>query len=287
MDEVAVVIGVRGFGLPCARRLGKGRRLLLGDVDDKTLASNTELLKREGYEVTGRRFDICDKAAIAACADTASGMGKLQNLVLTAGLSPRMASAERIFEVNMLGTIDVLETFLPLVEKGTVGVMIASNAAYFAPLSAELERLMAMGEPEELMAKVREVEGADTGLGAYWLSKRANQLRVQAAAPIWGKRGGRIISVSPGIMSTEMAQFERESGTSIDATAAATSLGRIGNPDEIAAAIEWLSSPEAGYITGTDLLIDGGFIAAYRWGNLQMEDPQDASTQAARSHSDV
>jgi len=280
MEDVVVVIGVRGFGLPIARRLGKGRHLLLGDINAQVLEATAGALRREGYKVSARVLDLSDAPSVRTFAEDVPQLGRLRSLVLTAGLSPRMASADRILEVNLLGPINLLDAFLPLVERGTVGVLMASTAAYYAPVPPEIEKLMALGDRADLMHKLRTVEGADTGLGAYWLAKRCNQLRVEAAAPAWGAKGGRIVSVSPGIISTEMIHFEREVGAPVDETVAGTPVGRIGNPDEIAAAVEWLSSPDAAFVTGADLLIDGGLVAALRWGALQSEDPQDVSRQA-------
>ena len=281
MSEVTVILGARGFGLPCARRLGKGRQLLLGDVNADTLEATSDLLIKEGYRVISSLVDIADVDSVAAFAAKAPELGRLHSLVLTAGISPRMASPERILAVNLVGTITVMDAFLPHVEAGSVGVIISSNAANYAPVAADIEALMATGDPATIVRRVRDVEGADTGLGAYWLAKRCNQLRVQAAAPGWGSKGARIVSVSPGIMSTEMIHYERDIGAPVDEAVASLPVGRIGHPDEIATAIEWLCSPDASFITGTDLLVDGGHVAALRWAGVVGEHPQNKESQTA------
>jgi len=280
MSEVSVILGARGFGLPCARRLGKGRQLLIGDISADVLAATSELLTKEGYRVASSLIDIADQKSVAAFARQAQELGKLHSMVLTAGISPRMAAPERILAVNLVGTISVMDAFLPIAERGSVGVVISSNAANYAPVAADIEALMATGDPGAIVERVREVEGADTGLGAYWLAKRCNQLRVQAAAPAWGKKGARIVSVSPGIMSTEMIHYERDIGAPVDQAVAALPIGRIGHPDEIATAVEWLCSPDASFITGTDLLVDGGQVAGLRWAGVEGEDPRSRERQA-------
>lgn len=279
LAEVIVILGVRGFGLPCARRMGKGRQLLLGDNNPETLAATSEILAREGYRVTTRVVDVSDMGSVLQFAAQSAALGTLRSIVHTAGISPRMGTPERILAVNLVGTINVLDAFLPHADEGCVGVVIASNAAHFAPLGAELEALMAKGRVEEILAEVRKVAGAETGLGAYWLAKRCNQLRVQADALAWGTRGARIVSVSPGMMSTEMIHYERDIGAPVDAAVGDLPLGRIGHPDEIATAVEWLCSPDAGFVTGTDLLVDGGQVAAIRWAAKMIEDPRDLETQ--------
>jgi len=281
MTDVVAILGARGFGLPCARRLGKARTLLLGDISAEVLASTADILTREGYRVETSLIDVSDKASVASFAAKAASLGRLVAVVHTAGISPRMGSPERVFAVNLVGSINVMDAFLPHALPGTVCVVIASNAANYAPVPTELESLMALGAPEAIVAEASKVPGAETGLGAYWLSKRCNQLRVQSAAPAWGARGARIVSVSPGMMSTEMIHFERAQGAPVDEAVSRLPVGRIGLPDEIAIAVEWLCSHDAAFVTGTDLLVDGGQVAGIRWAGTMGEDPTDASTQAS------
>ncbi len=281
MAEVIAILGARGFGLPCARRMGKGRQLVLGDNNPETLAATSEILSREGYRLTTHVVDVSDMDSVSRFAAQSAALGTLRSVVHTAGISPRMGTPERILAVNLVGTINVMDAFLPCAGEGCVCVVIASNAGNFAPVPAELEALMANGRAEEILAEASKVAGADTGLGAYWLAKRCNQLRVQADAPAWGARGARIVSVSPGMMSTEMMHYERDIGAPVDAAVGDLPLGRIGHPDEIATAVEWLCSPDAAFVTGTDLLVDGGQVAAIRWAATMIEDPRNRETQTS------
>ena len=278
-NEIVAVIGTRGFGLPCARRLGGGRRLLIGDVSPEILENAAATLTAEGYDVSTCLIDVAERDSVRAFASKAAELGPLKTFVVTAGLSPHMASPERIFAVNMLGPIEILDAFQPLAVEGTVGVVIASNAAYMAPIPAEVERDLALAAPPALLESVRKVPGADTGLGAYWLAKRSNQLRVEVLAPVWGKLGARLVTVSPGLISTAMVTFERQAGSPIDEGIAGTPAGRIGVPEDIAAAVAWLAGPEASYITGTDLLIDGGMTSSLRWTDFRTQDPRSRNLQ--------
>ena len=279
MNDVVAIIGIGGFGMPCARRLGMGRHLLIGDVNEEVLAECRQALEYDGYQVTARQIDVSDRASVDAFAAQAKALGRLHSLIVTAGISPRTAAPIRILEINLLGSIHAMEAFEPLLEKGSVGVMFASNAAYYAPVPPDVERDLALAPIDQLVAVCQRVTGWDTGLGAYWLAKRCVHLRVQAAALPWGKRGARIVSVSPGIFSTVMIHNERAAGSPVDRVVTDSPVNRIGNPDEIAAAVEYLVGPNAGYITGSDLLIDGGAVAAMHWTNMEMEDPTDADRQ--------
>lgn len=273
MSEVVVIIGLRGLGIACARRLGAGRTLVLGDVDPVTLSSVAETLAAEGYKVVAQQIDVTDAASVDGFAAETARAGRLHSLVLAAGLSPHMGTPEKIFAVNMLGTIRVLDAFLPIAEKGTVAVVIASNAGYLAPIPVSTECKLALDPPETLMAAVSEVKGWDNGLGAYWLSKRANQVRVEAAAPVWAERGARIVSVSPGIIATPMSAFERHAGSQISEAIANTPAARVGLPEDIASAVAWLVGPEASFVTGTDFLVDGGMTSALKWTSFETQNP--------------
>jgi NAD(P)-dependent dehydrogenase (short-subunit alcohol dehydrogenase family) len=105
---------------------------------------------------------------------------------------------------------------------------------------------------------------------AYMIATRANHLRVQAAAISWGERGARVNSISPGIIATPLAQHELNSdiGDGYRAMIAASPAKRMAPPEEIAIAAGYLLGPDAGFVTGSDLLIDGGVVAAMRAGKL-------------------
>lgn len=105
---------------------------------------------------------------------------------------------------------------------------------------------------------------------AYMIAKRANTLRVQAAVVSWGARGARVNSISPGIIATPLAQHELNSaiGDGYRAMIAASPASRMASPEEIAILAGYLLGPDAGFVTGADVLIDGGVIAAMRAGKL-------------------
>ena len=271
MNDVVVVTGVRGLGLACARRLGVGKQLLLADNNPDVLEKTAQHFKEEGYEVLTQHVNVADPQSVNELAARASETGRLTTLVHTAGVSPGMADWETIFNVNLVGTIHILNAFKPLAVDGTVAFVTASNAAYYSPVPLDVEEKLALAPIEDLKAVVQSVAGHDTGIGSYWLAKRSNQLRVQAQAAEWGARGARLLSISPGIISTAMIRHERKHGAPIDQTIASQPIARLGNAEDIASAVCWLAGPEASYITGTDLLVDGGMQASLRWSKLSTE----------------
>jgi NAD(P)-dependent dehydrogenase (short-subunit alcohol dehydrogenase family) len=263
MVDVVVVTGVGGMGVACARRLGAGQHLVLADFDEAKLGNVVDELAGDGMTVTGQRVDVSDRASVDALVDVVRGIGPLRTLVHTAGLSPTQASGERVLEVDMLGTDHVLNAFLDLVVQGTVAVCIASMAGSMADLPRELERAVTRAPTDGLMDALGDLDLADFG-ATYSVAKRVNQLRVEQAAVAWGPRGGRVVSISPGIISTPMGRQELAEGSSeqMQGMLDLSPVPRIGTAEDIAAAAQWLASPAASFVSGCDLRVDGGVVAA-------------------------
>jgi NAD(P)-dependent dehydrogenase (short-subunit alcohol dehydrogenase family) len=264
---VVVIVGSGGMGVACARRLGIGTRLLLADSNAAAVERIVLELARDGFDVEGTVLDVVDGAAVQQYAQQASSMGRVAAVVHTAGLSPTMADAERILAVDLVGTANVIDAFESVVGRDSVGVCIASMAGSITNLGPELERAFATLPTEELMAAAVALRITEPTM-AYGYAKRGNQLRVEAAASRWGRVGARIVSVSPGIMSTGMGHQElaSEFGGVIRSMVDSGPVGRIGTAEDVASTVQWLCSSSASFITGTDVLLDGGVTAAMRWG---------------------
>jgi NAD(P)-dependent dehydrogenase (short-subunit alcohol dehydrogenase family) len=261
--DVVVVTGVGGMGVACARRLGGSAHLVFADFDRAKLDAVVETFTADGFTVTGKQVDVSDRASVDALVATVRDLGPLRTLVHTAGLSPTQASGERVLEVDMLGTDHVLNAFLDVVEQGTVAVCIASMAGSMADLPRELERAVTVASTDELVAALGDIDLSDFG-ATYSVAKRVNQLRVEQAAVKWGPAGGRVVSVSPGIISTPMGRQELTEGSSeqMEGMLAISPVPRIGTAEDIAAAVQWLASPAASFVSGCDLRVDGGVVAA-------------------------
>jgi NAD(P)-dependent dehydrogenase (short-subunit alcohol dehydrogenase family) len=263
MSDVVVVTGIGGMGIACARRLGPGRQLVIADFNGEKLAHERATLEGEGFAVVAHEVDVSDRKSVDALAAAAGELGTLRTLVHTAGLSPTMASSARVLEVDMLGTDHVLGAFLPLADEGTVAVCIASMGGYISGLSPEQQHALATVPTEELLSTLGPIDGLDFG-ATYCIAKRVNQLRVEQVAAAWGARGARVVSISPGIISTPMGRQEIEQGSreAMQQQLDLSAIPRIGTADDIASAVEWLASPAASFVTGCDLRVDGGVTAA-------------------------
>ncbi|MCZ8381477.1 SDR family oxidoreductase [Mycobacterium sp. CPCC 205372] len=264
--DVLLVIGVGGMGAAIARRLGPGRTVLLADRDDDALHTVAAALADAGHHVETHAVDVSSADSVTALAEAATGLGDLTHIAHTAGLSPAQADTAAILAVDLLGVALVLDAFGETVAPGGAGVVVASMAGRLFPaLPAEQAHALAHTPADELLRLpfLRPPELTDPG-HAYGVAKQANMIRVQAAAAAWGRRGARINSLSPGIISTPMGQQELSAanGEGVRAMIEASATGRAGTPDDIAAAAAYLLGPESAFVTGTDLLVDGGVTAS-------------------------
>jgi NAD(P)-dependent dehydrogenase (short-subunit alcohol dehydrogenase family) len=261
-----VVIGAGGMGLAVARRLAGGRRLLLADNSEASLETALTALRGEGHLADGHAVDVSDRASVDKLASAAASASRLDVVIHTAGVSPVTATARQIYQVDLLGTAHVIDAFLAVASPGTSLVCVASMAGHFASLPAELERHLATAPSGQLLEHEGIDLDADPGT-AYVVAKRGNQLRVQAAAHAWGRLGARLNTISPGVISTPMGQAELQGpmGEFIQSMIDESGARRAGTPDDIAAAAAFLAGPDASFITGNDILVDGGTVAAQRW----------------------
>jgi NAD(P)-dependent dehydrogenase (short-subunit alcohol dehydrogenase family) len=260
------------MGTAVARLLGAGRLLVLADIDAVSLEESAEALRVDGYSVKTAPTDVTSPESVAALAETAASLGRLTGLVHTAGLSPEQASVETILAVDLLGVAIALDEFGKVMQSGGAGVVISSMAGHLnSPIDAQVELQLATSPTHELVTIAScAAERFGSPQEAYGYAKRANQLRVAAAASVWGARGARVNSVSPGVISTAMGRQELDgnSGGLMRVMVEGSPARRLGTAQDIAAAVDFLLSPAASFITGTDLLVDGGVTAAARTGAI-------------------
>lgn len=266
-QQVVVVIGSGGMGAAIARRQGSGAVLVLADIDEAQLSARAESLRGDGFTVVEAPVDVSSRESVAALARTAASLGPVTQLAHTAGLSPTMAPVAPILRVDLLGVALVLDEFATVIAPGGAGVVIASMGGTLtgAALSPELERALATTPTDDLLdLPALHPDTLTDPVAAYGLSKRANQIRVRAASSTWGRAGARINSLSPGVIATAMGrqELEGDSGDLMRGLVEASGTGRLGTVEDIAHAAAFLLDPRSSFITGTDLLVDGGAVAA-------------------------
>jgi NAD(P)-dependent dehydrogenase (short-subunit alcohol dehydrogenase family) len=272
MMTVGIATGAgRGMGLACARRLtGMVDTLLLVDRDEATVTAAAKDLADSGRGAVVEPFvlDITDRDGLARLAAHVAELGTLGAVAHAAGISPTMADWRRILTVDLVGTAMLAEALRPLATAGTAMVCFASMAPLLGNVQPDPAVAAILDAPldERFLDRIHDALGPaieNTG-AAYAFAKHGVHRFVQREAVRLGPAGARICSVSPGIIDTPQGQQEAASHPSMGRLVQQTPLGRAGQPDEVAAVVGFLLSAEASFLTGTDILIDGGVCAAVR-----------------------
>ncbi len=273
MSDVVVVIGPGQIGQAIARRVGSGKRVLLADLQRESAQAAADVMADAGFDVSVAPVDVASRDSVEALVATATGLGSVTGLVHAAGVSPSQAPPATILRVDLYGVALVLEAFGAVIERGGSGVVIASQSGHRLPaLSAEQNHALALTPVEDLLGlPFLQPDQVTDPLHAYQLSKRGNALRVMAEAVKWGRRGARINTLSPGIIMTPLARDELSGprGAGYRRMIEVSAAGRAGTPDEVAHVAALLMGPDGGFITGSDVLMDGGVTAAYWFGDLE------------------
>jgi len=271
MTDVIVLIGAGSLGQAIARRVGVGKKVVIADLRPENAETAGKILSDAGFDVTVARVNVSERASVEALVDVAVGLGNVTGMIQAAGVSPSQAPIETILNVDLYGTALLLDQFGAVIAPGGSGVVISSQSGHrLGALPEDQTRALAVTPVEELLAlPFLRPEAVKDTLHAYQLSKRANVLRVAAEAVRWGRRGARINSISPGIIITPLANDELSGprGDGYRQMIASSVAKRAGTPDEVANAAALLMGTDGTFITGSDLLIDGGTTATFWFGD--------------------
>lgn len=257
---LAVVIGAGTMGMAVARRLAQRNRVLLADLREDHAAAQAAAMREEGCDVRACRCDVTSVESVAALAARVGELGGLGTLAHVAGLSPSLGDYSTIVTVNLTGVALVAEALLRYARAGSAAVLFASLAAHnFRPSDAAIAVLHDPAAPD-LAGRLAAIIGGEnaTSQMAYVYSKWGVIAYARRQAKAWGAQGARIVSLSPGLIATSQGALEFEKSPGKKAMYALTPLAREGTMLEIADAVEFLASERASFISGTDLLVDGG-----------------------------
>jgi NAD(P)-dependent dehydrogenase (short-subunit alcohol dehydrogenase family) len=265
--------GAGQIGMAIARRMGFGKKLVVGDKKLENAQTTTKIMNDAGFDVVPMEMDLSSRDSIRSLIAEAQKYGEISMLVNAAGVSPSQAPIEAILKVDLYGTAVLLEEVGRVIKDSGTGVTISSQSGHRMPaLSAEVDEQLACTPTEELLKlEVLQPENIKDTLHAYQMAKRCNEKRVMAESIKWGARGARINSISPGIIVTPLAidEFNGPRGDFYKNMFAKCPARRPGTADEVANVAELLMSPQGAFITGADFLIDGGATASYFYGPLK------------------
>ena len=270
--DVIALLGAGSMGCAIVRRIAAGKKILLGDISEKNLEKVSNDFKYGGYDVETCIVDAFKKDSVEAFEKKAASLGNVMYFIDTAGASPNQASPEHILNLDMVGTGYAVDAFGEVMAKGGAGLIISSQTGYMCPIPNEVE-LEILKTPTEKLLDVPFIKETATNSGlAYMIAKRVNHLQAQkAAATTWKEHRARINTISPGVIVTPLAYDEfAAAGDNYQQMIDASAAMRTGTSEEIAEAGAFLLGEHAKFITGTDLLIDGGVIAAIRTGEYKL-----------------
>ena len=269
--QISVLVGAGSIGQAIIRRVSAGKHVVLADYSLENAERAARQLEDAGYECSPFLCDLGDKEDILRLVEYATGKGEVKHVVNAAGVSPSQAPVEEILRVDLYGTSVLLEEFGKVIADGGSGVIISSQSGHRLPALPEEQNEALATTPCEDLLELPFLKAINDTLKAYQYSKRCNVLRVMMEATRWGRRNATVNSISPGIIITPLANDElhgpRKEGylKMIEGMPSR----RAGTPDEVGDLAEFLMSSRGRFISGADLLIDGGCTASYWYGDLQ------------------
>ena len=259
MSKVHVIIGgAGGIGMSIAECLSSEGTVIVTGINDDETSKALKELEEKGIKAEGAICDVTSEESIKELAEKAKGLGEIGAVVNCAGVSGANAKTSLVLNIDLMGTEKVIKGFGDYVGEGSSGIMIASMMGSVIPDKEDLNELLSNPLKEGYAEKLEEIIGDDSNL-AYNMAKKGVRLLIKKYADEWGAKGARITSISPGIIMTPMAEEAASKyPEEMNKLKSITPAGRTGKPEDIAKVAKFLASDEAAFITGSDILVDGG-----------------------------
>ncbi len=266
MSKICVITGGgSGMGLAAAKFMPKDHIIVVSGRTESKLTKAVEELKTAGFEAYSKACDTSKRESVKELAEYAANLGEITNVIHAAGVSPAMnVTPEDLLRINALGTVYINQEFSKLMHKGSVIVDIASMSAYSVPSFMLPKKAYRLAETDEALFFKKALKMTNlikdtyqkNGL-AYAISKNFVTWYSAKCAFEYGPKGIRVVSLSPGLIATDMGNLESPHGGHMLATSCE---GRMGTPEELGFAIATLADERNGYLAGVDILCDGGTI---------------------------
>ena len=261
MEKQVVLItgGAGGIGLSCAYGL-KEYKIVITDYTSETVNKAVEQLITDGIDAVGINCDITNQESITKLVDFTKAQGNLKGVLHSAGVSGSVNNPKLVFDVDLLATYNLIEAFKPLLNKGSAMILLSSMMGHTIPANEVYDAALRNPKQDNSFSVIEAFIGNSADV-MYNFAKRGVLLLAKDFAMELGKKGARIVSISPGVIMTSMSEKAlKEHPEVMEQTLKMTPMARYGLPEDIRNAVKFLVSDDAGFITGTDILIDGGVV---------------------------
>jgi NAD(P)-dependent dehydrogenase (short-subunit alcohol dehydrogenase family) len=264
MANVCVITGGgSGMGLEAAKFMPKDKIIVISGRTLSKLEGAVAELKALGFEAYAKTCDTSSRESVKELVEFAKSLGEVKNVINSAGVSPAMkGTPEGILRINALGTVYINQEFSKVMNPGSVIVDVSSNSAYILPSFILPKKAYPLAETDEatflkkLVKKAKLPKGDYQQKGfAYSLSKNFVIWYAQKCAFEYGLKGIRVVSLSPGLIATDMGNLEKEDGGMLIPFSCEE---RMGKPCELGYALATVADERNGYLAGIDVLCDGG-----------------------------
>lgn len=259
-NRVTVITGgAGGIGQACARAL-KNETLIITDYSQELVDKTVQSLLKEGFNAKGIACDITDKKDVEKLVQFAHSHGSLKALIHTAGVSGTVQDLKKVFTIDLVATEILIDAFYNIVTEDSAAVLFSSMMAHTIPIDANYDEALKNPQHPSSFDVISQYVGGSSD-AMYNFVKRGVQLLSRKNVDKWGAKRARIVTISPGVIETPMAlKAAEEHPERMEMIKKATPLKRNGQPQDISGVVKFLISDDARFITGTDILVDGGVI---------------------------
>ena len=256
---IVITGGAGGIGMACAREF-KNEELIITDYSQEMVDRSVATLSKEGFQARGIACDITSKTDVQKLKTYVSQEGSLKALIHTAGVSGTVQDLKKVYTIDLIGTELLIDTFYELAIEDSAIVLFSSMMAHSVPPSKKYDSALQNPQAENSFETVSQFVGGSSDT-MYNFCKRGVLLLSYKNADRFGAKGARVVTISPGVIETEMGlKAAQEHPERMEMIKNLTPLKRSGSPEDISGVVKFLVSDAARFITGTDILVDGGVI---------------------------
>lgn len=260
-NQVVVITGAAGgIGRSCAYAM-RDYKLVVTDYSQDMVDKLVMELRGEGIEALGFAADITNRDAMEELKNLTLRQGNFKAVIHTAGVSGATKDLKRLFDINLRATEILIDTFHDISRKDSVIVLIASMMGHSVPPNPAYDDALRHPNRKDSFSIVEPYTQKNSDL-MYNFTKRGVLLLCEDNVMRFGNMGARIVTVSPGVVFSPMVkQAWADHPEAMETQRRMTPAGRYGVPEDIAEVSKFLISDAAEFITGTDILVDGGLFS--------------------------